>query len=408
MRRLLSFAASFLAVVAIFCPGTAAAQAVEPGGTPTATEMALKNSHEYAWQLFLYLNLPAVAGKAGVPDGTKKFGVTDTALVWESWALSSGDDFSETYPKDGARPVNWDALPRTGPRRLILETSKKREAFLETIRRQMPASLAKFVPLDASAQEVRANRSTYEFIIKNEMYHMGGLEALLDKARRTGNRQLISFDAGSKEIKAQWLPIAESQKSRYLWREAPDADGVKRVWGLVAFHVITKDLPNWFWSDFGHVDCEGRQNACAIDGQELAQTKPADRTTRGAGAPSGVNGIRNETKGTVFENYILRGTQVDFVTPEGGATILSNPVIENGFQNSSCMTCHARAAVGTRRLRADGKPSPFLNLLNPGVPVIGSPNGAVFGLGQEFNVEDIIYLQTDFIWSAPFRVKRQP
>lgn len=169
--------------------------------------MALKNSHEYAWQLFLYLNLPAVAGKAGVPDGTKKFGVTDTALVWESWALSSGDDFSETYPKDGARPVNWDALPRTGPRRLILETSKKREAFLETIRRQMPASLAKFVPLDASAQEVRANRLTYEFIIKNEMYHMGGLEALLDKARRTGNRQLIS-DGGEDISFACQLPAA--------------------------------------------------------------------------------------------------------------------------------------------------------------------------------------------------------
>lgn len=266
-------------------------------------------------------------------------------------------------------------------------------------------------PLD---QEVRQNRATFEFIIANEMYHRGGLEAKLAQAVATGNRSLINFRNASKEVKAQWYPISDSDKSRYLWRDVRNSDGTTTAYGLVSLHIITKDLPNWFWADFGHVDCEVQKGACdpvsvkqklGIN-QEEAKTEPVDPTTRGPGAPSGSDGIRKETIGSVWQNYILRGSQIDFVTGFGSPTVLSNPVIENGFQNSSCMSCHARASVGPRKVGSNGVPSPFLNTLSTGDPTLGTPDPGLFGAGPGQN--SINYLQTDFVWSAPFRAQRKP
>ena len=85
-------------------------------------------------------------------------------------------------------------------------------------------------PLD---QEVRQNRAAYEFIPNNELFHRGGLEAKLAEAQASGNRALINFTNASKETKAQWYPIKEADKPRYLWRDAKKADGTTTTFGLV-------------------------------------------------------------------------------------------------------------------------------------------------------------------------------
>jgi hypothetical protein len=282
---------------------------------------------------------------------------------------------------------------------------------LSTSRRLKPL----FFPSSPLEQEVRQNRQMFEFIVSKEMYHRGGLEALLAQAQSQSNRSLINFPTGAKEVKAQWYPIRDTDKPRYLWREVKNPDGSTTAFGLVALHIITKDLPNWFWADFGHADCEVQKGACDPASlreflgdftQEEAKTEPVDPTTRGASAPSGSNGVRKETIGSVWQNYILRGTQIDFTTPFGQSTVLSNPVIENGFQNSSCMTCHARASVGVRAVGPNGVASPLLNTLSPGDPTLGSPDPSLFGAGP--GQSSINFLQTDFIWSAPFRAQRKP
>jgi hypothetical protein len=242
------------------------------------------------------------------------------------------------------------------------------------------------------------------------MYNRDGLEALLADAITKKDRELIQFAPGGKEVKAQWLKIVDDQKSRYLWRETVSSDGARQTFGLVSLHVITKDLPNWFWADFGHIDCETQLNACGVPGQEPALTAPSDSTTRGpngAPGPSGSNGVRSETANTVWANYILRGTQTNFVLPDGMPTILSNPVVENGFQRSSCMTCHARAAVGPRLKDASGNPISQINRLSPGDPDLGAPNPALFGDGSGFDKDEIKYLQMDFLWSPVFRAQRK-
>src|SRR5215468_965252 len=86
-------AGAVLAAIATF--DVASAQNLEPGGTPEAARLALTNPHEFAWQLFLYLNRQARAGVAGEVDPTKpsiaQFDA-DRPVVWETWALASGLD----------------------------------------------------------------------------------------------------------------------------------------------------------------------------------------------------------------------------------------------------------------------------------------------------------------------------
>jgi hypothetical protein len=379
----------------------------EPGGTPEATALALENSDEYAWQLFFYMSRPAKLGAAGVADENKKFGEFDevTPVVWETWALESGGAQSEVYLAQGKKPTDWDHLPARTALAKVFDRNREAEAVLSASR-----ALPRFVPNDPLGQEVRTNRKMFEFITDdaNQMYHAGGLEALLAQAIQTNNRALVRFPNASKEIKAQWITIPDDPavKKRYFWREITSSTGVKQTFGLVSLHIITKDLPNWVWIDFGHRDCEDPQKPLCTTAARLrapTTTSPVDSTTRGPNGgpgPSGAGGVRNETIGTVWENYVLRGAQTSFTTAFGDNIILSNPVIENTFQSSSCISCHARATVGP-------KTGDDVNTLSTGDPTLGPPNPTLFGAGPGTG-DKILYLQTDFVWSAPFRAQRQP
>lgn len=410
-----------LLMIALFTLSISKAEAQrtipEPGGDAAGAQMALTSPFEFAWKLFLFVNHPAKQGTAGQADETKKLGeALLQPVVWESWALASGSnarlniDNSEVYKLDGSKPVEWDKLIRPQNKK-TLDQNLEQLAF-QTMRTGIRPRFDVALP---AAQEVRMNRSTYDFVRDNGMYSRDGLVKLLGQANASVDRGLLKFLAGSKEVKAQWYPILEEEKPRYLWREA-EQNGQNVILGLVSLHIITKDLPNWFWSDFGHVDCEKGINACDTERlrrfgilrptevQEVALTDPVDPTTRATGPgnpPNGKDGVRNETVGTVWANYILRGAQTDFTTPWGNATILSNPVIENGFQKSSCISCHARASVGATKTGANR-----LNMLSPGDPTLGSVNPALFGSGDGVSdPANIQYLQTDFIWSAPFRAQ---
>jgi len=424
--------ALFCGVLILGSQSCSAPRLKEPGGTAEDARMAFTNPDEYAWRLFFFLNHPAKEGIAGKPDETKKFGQLDeqAAVVWETWALASGKDKSEVFRPDGAHPVSWDGLDRT-KNLFILDENIERQVFemdlqesqildktlkrqKNQLRRRRSRSKALMIfPPNASddRQEVRMNRSTFDFISSHEMYNADGLEHLLAQARRTGNRSLITLPSCSKEVKAEWWPIDESQKTRYLWRQ----DENKQLWGLVSLHIITKDLPNWFWADFGHIDCEsapsakteGEKDMLATCGNQPAETKPVDRTTRGpngTAGPSGLNGIRKETEGTIWANYILRGTETNFTSATGRANILSNPVLERFNQQSSCITCHALAAIGL----PSGNNLPKDNRLRTLNQQPGTPDPVQFGDVPGCEAPSCIkYLQTDFMWAPIMLAQRQ-
>jgi len=174
----------------------------------------------------------------------------------------------------------------------------------------------------------------------------------------------------------------------------------------VALHIITKDLPNWTWATFEHED-----NECLGEAEKNPALKSVDRYGRN---PDG--SISKELKDDFIKNgmppkwnyYKLRGTQIDFTKSTGDTIILGNTYTENGFTtSSSCITCHSRATVGA--YLGNGK----LNKLNvfesrdPLLGSVGSPNPRWFYEYKENGSKEMKFLQTDFMWSIPFRVKRK-
>jgi hypothetical protein len=100
-----------------------------------------------------------------------------------------------------------------------------------------------------------------------------------------------------------------------------------------------------------------------------------------------------------WQNYRLKGSQVDFTDATGVPNLVGNSVIENSFvQTSSCMTCHANASIDST------------GIFNPTVgftPTGQSLNGPVLP-GWFYNLKtwdpvslnyQMNYYQTDFIWA---------
>jgi hypothetical protein len=425
----------------------AAQQAVEPGGRPEDAQLATTNPDEYAWRLFLFINRQALAGAAGTADPSKnsiRDFDPDRDVVWESWALASGlvtrstpqgltlvADKSEVFKTPATQPVEWEKLDRTAPKQPL--TPNLQNDFLAlnlsmSSDRTAPHLLVAPFGEPPGDEEVRMNRSTYETVRTKRLYSVEGLEAAAMQAKNAGLRSAASFEPASKEVKAVWTQLTGCEpdkpcadKNRYHWRIITNpATNNREVWGLVSLHVITKDLPNWFWADFGHIDCEHGDGPCtgtkADDGNVLR-----DSTTNGPGGvgPSGSNGVRNETVNSKWQFYRLRGTQINFVSSEGLPTILSNPVIEGSFQRSSCMTCHALATVGVHgTVPETGTSMPRFLRVNyvrnigsspPPTPDVGAPVCTKFynkpqGPCPTDQASDpVLYFQTDFLWSLPFR-----
>jgi hypothetical protein len=443
MRRLVTAA---LCTVLSSVSSAYAQQLAEPGGQPQDAVLASSNPDEFAWRLFLFLNHQARPGVAGVADSSKasiRDFDPDKPVVWETWGLASGlvtrqdpsglsfvDNKSEVFKRPATQPAEWDKLDRPGPKQPL--TPNLQGVFTALNIAVQPTQggvhvLAAPFGEPGGDEEVRMNRSTYETVRTKRLYSVEGLEAAAKAAKLSGQRAVVSFDSASKEVKAQWVQLTNcaaekpcSDKERYHWRVIVNPTTQQpEVWGLASLHVITKDLPNWFWADFGHVDCEAGQGPCA-GFSAAAGNALRDSTTNGPGGmgPSGSNGVRTETVGSKWQNYRLRGTQINFVTAEGLPTVLSNPVIEADFQKSSCMTCHALATVGVRDTvpnRGTSMPR-FLRLdfvrnigsSPPPTPDIGAPVCAKFynktgPCPDDQSTDQVLYFQTDFLWSLPFR-----
>jgi hypothetical protein len=247
------------------------------------------------------------------------------------------------------------------------------------------------------------NKSTFDTIRLLGLYSVEGLEAVFRNARSTGNLDAIKFDPASKEVKAKWIKIAESDKPRYHWRSVQRRDAAgnttAEIWGLAGLHILTKDLPNWFWADFEHVDWESKQPDGTPDPRKSTDRTTRDDPAHGVVASAGKDGLRNETMGSKWQYYRLRGTQVDFVDKTGTAVEVANTLIEPYTDGpSSCMTCHAKASVGLRVEPAAKAFPPFVaNTVGPEF-VSGIPDPRAFvSSGQ------ILFLQTDFVWAPAFR-----
>lgn len=367
---------------------------------PQDTVASLTDTDRYAWRLFIALNWPADVAKREA-DPTRKFGENATS-VWESWKLSSGRN-DEVFLQNGQDPGPWLPGKPVVTRKLRdFETLPLQQVERRAHNRRVPL----FDPIiaDAGANENHMNKDAYEFFRKNELYNVEGQEALFNKAQAVFMKAAseerpidfsefrLDFPLNAKEVKAQWRPIGEEEKSRYRWEEFIDANGQKKIFGLTALHITTKDLPNWLWATFEHVDNPKR------DGAEPWILPTRDRAAGANGFPEKM-GI----EGTRWENYRLRGTQIEFTNPVGESTLLANSQIEQSFQtSSSCITCHARAAIGPQVMRAANRLSIFAH--EYGETVVGSVgvlDESLFVRKSSANPKtgELQYVPLDFVWS---------
>ena len=245
-----------------------------------------------------------------------------------------------------------------------VERTNLEPANLALARTFAPADPSPVVDAGELGNETRLNKEAFQFVVDKNLFSIEGQEDFLNK------NLAVDFPVPATEVKAAWRMFTEVELDpaktfrdlnnngtiedderglRLLERTYHIGYGVVRnqatgtsdlrPFGLVGLHIITKDIPNWFWTTFEHVD------------NPLANIDSLDRYS-----PPG-QGYPPEVEGTIWRFYRLRGTQVDFVTSVGRPTILGNTQIEGTFQeSSSCITCHARASIGRRldNINAEG------------------------------------------------------
>jgi hypothetical protein len=377
-------------LVALLLALTAAQAADDAWVEPQDPAQAINDPDRYAWRLFIALNWPAdVPNKK--PDSKKKFGDAGPGPVtWETWRNARNEAVDTAFPLDGSDPGDW--LSKDTP------PSKPASAFDSAPLQELlinPNSLKpKFdEAIQDQGNETRLNEAAYNFVRENKLYNLDDQVKLF-----SGGKTTIVFPLPAKEIKAQWRKIEAKDKERYHWVEFIGEEGETALFGLTALHITTKDVPNWFWGTFEHIDNKlsekngGKKDAVGWLTRSrdtfACPTPPHDCEL----APTGIG-----LQGTKWQNYRLRGTQLDFTTSLGKPTILANSQPEARFQDSSsCITCHARSTIGSKSRLAifkcridDGTPR--------GTPVgdIGTPNPSWFEDPKKVPK----FTQLDFVWS---------
>lgn len=301
---------------------------------PADAAMAVIEPDCYAWRLFVALNWPADpvlrAADPAVALGTPG------PVVWETWRNARVGSPDAAFMADGSDPGPWmPPAPIPEVRDIAsFDPEALQQALLNgpfALEFDGPASMA-------GGNETRMNKPAYEFIRSNRLYNLEGQIALA--LRGTPG---IAFPQAAKEIKAQWRQIEEADKPRFHWVEVRDpATGGTQLFGLTALHITTKDLPNWFWATFEHIDNKDQRWPFS-EGWLL----PSVDRYACAQPPHDCDRAPAFLAGTPWENYVLRGSQIDFIDSTGVATRLANSQPEAGFQlESSCITCHARASIG--------------------------------------------------------------
>ena len=180
----------------------------------------------------------------------------------------------------------------------------------------------------------------------------------------------IAFPVDSMEVKANWVEVDRLKEFNGFTGTPIEAAAAYHVnstggkqYALVSFHIISRLVPNWTWATFEHEDNPGRCDVIgckdsfgAVDAY-VAPLSPVESQTHYPGCaktPAVLALFAQAHVDPAFANYCLKGSQSDFADPSGLAIRLGNSVTEQSFvAQSSCMTCHGRAAFDADGRRDD-------------------------------------------------------
>jgi hypothetical protein len=323
----------------------------------TSANPAVAEPEKVAWQLFALVNAPAAT--SGNNNAT-----------FETWA--NDDDTFNPSP-------TWPSAP--SPSKLKVPALVRLAPLAQRPR-----------VLPGGSEEVRRNKDAFDFIVSNKLYTQSGLKAAFASGKA------ISFPENAVEVKANWAPVNEvSDASLYHTNKATDG----KTYALVSMHIISKLVPNWTWATFEHRLNKGRCDymGCRDKFGAVRQLEPATTPLNGTypaceKTPAVKKVFESANLAPLWENYCLKGSQVDFVTTTGVATLLGNSVTEDGFvSSSSCLTCHSRASVDSTGQDAQG--AGFVGKASPS----GAPNPTWFWNNPGKPNQSMKAFQTDFVWA---------
>ncbi|APG86813.1 hypothetical protein SAMCCGM7_pB0097 (plasmid) [Sinorhizobium americanum CCGM7] len=97
------------------------------------------------------------------------------------------------------------------------------------------------------------NKATFDFIRDNGLFSIEGQEKFMQAKMPAGEK--MSFPIDSIEVKASWRRFtAEEEKPGIVDRYYTHRDDSGVLWGLATLHILTKEVPSWFWTSFRQVD----------------------------------------------------------------------------------------------------------------------------------------------------------
>lgn len=307
-----------------------------------------------AWEEFVDANRPAEDG-----DGLR---------TWETWATAA----AVYLPRRQTDPPRWGEVNE----RLIEAVLAQQDVLAQQLARQPELHEDELLADLSSPSEVRYNRVTFDWILLKSFWNLNGQQQQYEYLRK-GLAVDVAFPAGSVVVKAVWEVLSETDdETRYY---TIGYEGL--TYGLVAFHVIAKHLPDWFWATFEQVDNPGRSLVSHFDP---------------FGYPSGDDEETSEGLRNMFEeagmsrgpwrHYRLNGQQIAFTDATGRPEVLANSIIEAGVTTrSSCMTCHSRSSIGEQGSRLEVE------------ALVGNPDPSWFWTDSA--ERQPVYLALDFLWS---------
>ncbi len=378
--------------VLVSAAGAAAADRPECSTGANVPNPAVNCPDRFAWEKFVEVVTPVAAGVV-----TFQTYSSDS----DTFQCPPADlDTCRKNPQAPGCPVwpSTTAYAKARPQALTQRSARAAGGPLKTISGHQSGFDCWSVP---NTEIVYRNRATFDYILAHGLWYVEGVQAKFEEGF------VYDFPTEALEVKTNWLPLTAEQVASGRWYTMQQ-DG--QTLGLIAMHISTKDLPNWFWSTFEHVDNLGRCDFLGCHDsfgytphdvptrpRQLCETYPGGTITQPLAAM-----MAKLPK--VFLNYRLKGSMTDFTTATGSPVLLGNSVTEAGFvPTASCMTCHSRAA-------AQATPGPP-NGLSPYPGVAGfTPEGQSYNGTPDpnwyYSGNDPVRrysVQTDFVWAIPFK-----
>jgi hypothetical protein len=379
---------------------------VQPGHAQGVLLPWGQHSDMVAWEGFAQITAPA-----GNPKAKK--------VEFETWA--SDDDI---YVKS---PAQWPSVdtPKVLQPSALARASQRSDAVVRpfafttdcTKPQGLPPGTAAagstFPPGGCIGEEVRRNWASFQYIVSN------GLDSRAGLGRAFASGLKVDLPADAVEFKGDWASVADVATwlgvdagviRGHYYTSSTTISGVSTEIALLSFHISSKQVKNWVWSDFegamnpGRCDFIGCRDAF---GAANTSVTPNPDPNRPYGDCPKTPALKSMLEGAgtdpVWQNYCLKGTQVTFLDDNGKPTLLGNSVIEPLNANvpilkSSCITCHGYASFGE-----NGKIN-FFALLD----AANSPTGNIDPSHMVDPANSKNFTANDFMWGISlFNLKAQ-